>query len=70
MITLDCHSFKNLVGKHLDKLLKNLEKHIVSEFLFKMNHLNSQYELVEKKATDKATTIDEVILLIEFIENI
>lgn len=26
--------------------------------------------MVEKKATDKATTIDDVILLIEFIENI
>ncbi len=70
MILLDCQSFKNLVAKHLEKLLKHLEKHIINEFLVKMNSLYNQYDLVERKATDKATTIDEVILLIEFIENI
>lgn len=58
------------MAKHLEKLIRTLEKHIISEFLVKMNGLYDQYNLVEKRATDKASTIDEVILLIEFIENI
>lgn len=33
-----------------------------------MNHLSSQYETVELKATGAAPTIDDVIMLIEFIE--
>lgn len=70
MIVLDCEAFRTLVAKHIERLLKALEAHILDDFLTRMNHLSSQYELVEKKATDKATTIDDVILLIEFIENI
>jgi hypothetical protein len=35
-----------------------------------MNHLYSQYDMVEKRVNEKATSIDDVILLLEFIENI
>jgi|LauGreDrversion4_2_1035121.scaffolds.fasta_scaffold18480_2 hypothetical protein len=59
-----------MVAKHLEKLLNSLEKHILDEFLVKMNTLYNQYDMVEKRATDRAATIDDVILLIEFIENI
>lgn len=70
MVVLDCEAFRTLVTKHIERLLKSLERHILDDFLRRMNTLSSQYELVEKKATDRASTIDDVILLIEFIENI
>ena len=70
MIVLDCSNFKKMVAKHLETLLKLLQDFILKEFLLKMNHLFGQYDTVEKRINDRVTTIDEVILLLEFIESI
>jgi len=35
-----------------------------------MNHLFGQYDTVEKRINDRVTTIDDVIMLLEFIEGI
>lgn len=41
MIVLDCEAFRNLVSKHIERLIKALEAHIVDDFLTRMNHLSS-----------------------------
>ena len=41
MIVLDCEAFRTLVAKHIERLLKSLEAHIVEDFLTRMNHLSS-----------------------------
>jgi hypothetical protein len=58
------------VKKHLEKLINSLSKHIVNEFLAKMNGLYSQFEIIEKKALEEAVTIDDVIFLIDYIDKI
>jgi hypothetical protein len=35
-----------------------------------MNHLFGQYDMVEKRINEKVSTIDDVIMLLEFIESI
>jgi hypothetical protein len=70
IIVLDCSLFKKMVAKHIENLLKQLKDHILVEFLQKMNNLYNQYDMVEKRANEKASTIDDVIVLLEFIENI
>ncbi len=35
-----------------------------------MNSLYSQYDMVERRAAERVSTIDDVIVLLEFIENI
>lgn len=59
-----------MVSRHIENLLKQLTDFILNEFLKKMNSLFDQYDMVEKRATEKASTIDDVIVLLEFIENI
>ena len=70
IIVLDCSLFKKMVSKHIENLIKQLNDFILNEFLGKMNSLYHQYDMVEKRATEKANTIDDVIVLLEFIENI
>lgn len=62
--------FKELVKKHVEKLIITLSKHVVTDFLSKMNNLFIQFETIEKRAIEKAETIDEVIHLIDYIEKI
>ena len=56
--------------KHVDRLLTNLSKYVITEFLGKMNNLFNQFEVIEKKSTEKVETIDEVIHLIDYIDKI
>ena len=70
IVVLDCSLFKKMVSRHFENLLKQLTDFILNEFLKKMNSLFDQYDMVEKRATEKASTIDDVIVLLEFIENI
>lgn len=56
--------------KHIENLLKLLQDYILKDFLVSMNHLYQQYDIVEKRVNEKAVSIDDVILLLEFIENI
>lgn len=70
IVVLDCSLFKKMVSKHIENLLKQLTDFILNEFLRKMNSLFDQYDMVEKRANEKANTIDDVIVLLEFIENI
>jgi hypothetical protein len=41
LVILDCEAFRTLVAKHIEKLIKSLERHIISEFLKRMNLLSS-----------------------------
>ncbi len=70
IIVLDCQTFKKMVSKHIENLIRQLTDFILNEFLKKMNSLYSQYDMVEKRASESASTIDDVIVLLEFIENI
>ena len=50
--------------------MTSLSKYVITEFLGKMNNLFNQFEVIEKKATEKVETIDEVIHLIDYIDKI
>jgi len=70
IVALDCTSFKQIVKKHLEKLIGNLSKYVVTDFLSKMNNLFNQFEVIERKSTEEVETIDEVIHLIDYIDKI
>lgn len=70
LIKLDCVSFKKIIVKHIDKLIKYLSDHLIGEVTSKVNELLLLYKAIENKVKTETETIDEVIQLIEYIENI
>lgn len=39
IVALDCTQFKEIVKKHLEKLINHLSRYVVQDFLQKMNNL-------------------------------
>lgn len=62
--------FLNEVIKHLDKLILHLINHLRNDFTGRINHILAQYQNIQEKVSGEVNSIDEVIYLIEFIDNI
>lgn len=70
LIDLDCRHFKQKVLSHCRDLIEHLEQFLRSEFLSKMNSIKMEIVLVKGKLDMDADNIDDVIMLLNYIEQL
>ena len=67
-VYLECMPFKDKALKHMSVLIELLEEYARTQFLNKMNSIQSDINSITSKLEENVTSIDEVILLLDYIE--
>ena len=70
LVFLDCFSFKDRAVKHVKALIEKLEHTVQSEFTSKQNTIQQEIIGVEGKLNMEAKSIDDVIMLLDYIETL
>lgn len=70
LVTVDCLPFKKAIIDHCTVLEKYLEDVIRDEFSELMRHIKDDIKTVKGRLDEKAESIDEVISLLDYIDNL
>jgi len=70
LVYLDCTSFKDRIIKHIRELIEKLEHTIWNEFTLKQNSIQQEIVGVRGKLDMKVESIDDVIMLLDYIESL
>jgi hypothetical protein len=70
MVLLDCTAYKERIVGHVQALIKHLEYHLQSEFLAAQRTVQAEITGVEGQLGQAAESIDEVIVLLDYIESL
>lgn len=68
MLFINCAPFRDKAIKHMDSLIKKMEEHPRKDFVEKMSSVFNDIQSLKNKLSEKAESIDEVILLLDYIE--
>lgn len=70
LLHLDCQKYKKRLLHHCQDLIDTLENFNVNEFMSKMNIIQIEIENVSGKLELDAKSIDDVIMLLDYIETL
>jgi hypothetical protein len=69
LLLMECGPIKDKITKHIKKLIGQLENYQVKDFLVRMLSIQKEIKLVTQKIEDSpAESIDEVMMLLDYIE--
>lgn len=69
LLLMECGPIKDKITKHITKLIGQLENYQVKDFLMRMLTIQKEIKLVTQKIEDSpAESIDEVMMLLDYIE--
>lgn len=69
-ILLDCRKFKKSILSHVNDLINHLQNYLRNEFNKKQKEIGSEINQVKGKIEHDAKSIDEVIYLLDYIEDL
>lgn len=70
LIQLDCRKYRKRLLAHCQSLISQVEEHVKGEFLHKLNLVQLEKEQLQRKVDAPAENIDDVIMLLDFIDNL
>ena len=70
IVQLDCTRFKDSIVSHVQELIKHIEVHLQGEFLTQQRGVQGEIAAVEGQLGHTAESIDEVIVLLDYIESL
>lgn len=70
MVYLDCVKFKERILDHIKGLIEHLEHYIRSDFTNKQRSIQSEIVGVSGKLDMEVESIDDVIMLLDYIESL
>jgi hypothetical protein len=68
LLELECAPIKDKIARHVRKLIDHLEAYQKKDFLGKMELILNEIRIVRSKLEEPAESIDEVMMLLDYIE--
>jgi hypothetical protein len=70
LVCFDCTKFKNKILSHVRGIIDHLEGYIKTDFLHKQRNIQSEILLVKGKLDMEVDSIDDVIMLLDYIDSL
>lgn len=68
LVSINAKPFRDKAIRHVSSLIERLENHPRKEFLQRLQSITNEISILEQKISEDAKSIDEVILLLEYID--